>query len=487
MRCSNVPTSQAEAGTEQIRRFKELLTDHPQFRRSWIGSTISMLGSRTIGVTYPLLGYELTDSPAWIGWVMFASTVPALVAHIPAGAIIDWLGPRRVMFWSEVLRGVLIAGLCLLLLAGEMRVEYLVAIALVEGTLSAHSSVAETALIPTTVKPDDVERALAVHEGSVHSMVLTGRPLGGLLFGIAPIVSFGANAAMFFSAALILRRREPDITASGPRKERLLRQIGAGVVELWRDPFLRWATLVTAFINLMVQGLIMIFLAEAADDGLPAFLMGTILAVSGIGGVVGALIFPKRRDIWGQLGARAYKRSRGDWHIEWWRRRVPGPSTMRAHLWSCAVALLLPLVFLASSPVFAVSLLLIGLTGGLSNVTMRRALSQVPTDRVARVVGVSRLATHSAVAIGPLLASLLVQCAGSVYALAALAVPTVAAAVLMTFVPALRTALTSSGVEPESATPAPPAVALPPAAPQAASPPAAPHTATQPAAPRHTA
>ncbi|WP_155127025.1 hypothetical protein [[Actinomadura] parvosata] len=56
------------ASVRQTQRFKELLTDFPQFRWSWMGSAVSMLSSRTIGVTYPLLAYQLTQSAVWVGW-----------------------------------------------------------------------------------------------------------------------------------------------------------------------------------------------------------------------------------------------------------------------------------------------------------------------------------------------------------------------------------------------------------------------------------
>ncbi|WP_084685356.1 MFS transporter [Nonomuraea coxensis] len=443
---ANVRNSRAEvAGVGQIRCFKELLTDYPQFRWSWAGSTVSMLGSRTIGVTYPLLAYQLTHSAAWIGWVMFASTVPALLTHIPAGAVIDRFGPRRVMVISEVVRGVLVTGLCGLLLLGRLEIWHLVAIALVEGALSVNSSVAETALIPTTVKPGNVETALAMHEGSVQSMVLAGRPLGGFLFGIGPIFSFAANAAMFFSAALILRRLQPDITARGSLRGKLLAEIKTGLTELWNDAFLRSATLVITFINLMVQGLIVVFLAKATDERLPSVLAGTILAMSGVGGIVGAFLSPRREDIRQRFGTWV---SRWTWIAATARRlraRRQGRSMMLVHLWSCVLALTLPLLLGTMPLAFALSLLAIGLTGGLSNVTMRTALSRVPTDRVARVVGVSRLATYSAVAIGPLLTSLVVQRVEPYVVLIVLCVPAILISGLMTTVPALRDTLTSVG------------------------------------------
>lgn len=385
-----------------------------------------MLGSRTVGVTYPLLAYELTRSPGAIALVMFASTVPGLLWYIPAGAWIDRIGPRRVMVWSEFLRGALVAGIVLSMVTGTLELHWLLLVALVEGTISVHSSLAETVLIPSTVKPDkagQVETALALHEASVHGMVLAGRPLGGLLYGVHPIVAFVANAVMLFGAAATLRKVPRDITAKGKPLGEIFVEMRGGLTELRRNRFLRSATLITALINFMVQGMIVVFLWEATNDGLPSALAGTILAASGIGGVIGAIT--------------SIRRGRAD------RRTLRHRPVMLVHLWACAVALALPLLLLQVWWSFGVALLLIGLAGGLSNVTMRTVLSQVPLDRIARVAGVSRLGSYSAVALGPLLASLLVGHVESWVALLMLCVPMGVVALAMTTVPRLRSSLVS--------------------------------------------
>ncbi|MEU8397057.1 MFS transporter [Nonomuraea sp. NPDC048892] len=389
---------------------------------SWVGSTLSMLGSRTIGVTYPLLAYGLTQSPTSIAWVMFASTVPGLLWYIPAGAWIDRIGPRRVMVWSEFGRGLLLAGIVFALVTDTLELKLLLVVALAEGTLSVHSSVAETVLIPSTVKPDKVENALALHEASVHGMVLAGRPLGGLLYGFSPIVAFATNAVMLFAAAATLSGLPRDIRGKGKPLGKIFGEMRGGLTELRRNRFLRSSTLITAFINFMVQGMIVVFLSEATDDHLPSALAGAILAASGIGGVIGAIT--------------SLRRGRAD-------RRLRHRPVMLVHLWACMVALVIPLVFLQAWWSFAVALLIIGLAGGLSNVTMRTVLYEAPLDEVARVAAVSRLGSYSAVALGPLLAGLLVGWVESWVALLILCLPMGVLTLAMTTMPGFRSALVS--------------------------------------------
>ncbi len=412
-----------------------------------------MLSTRTLGVTYPLLAFTITGSSAYIGWVMFASTVPGLLCYIPAGALIDRLGPRRVLVWSETGRALLVAGLCVVMVSGSLQIAHLMAFALAEGVLSVLSSVAETALIPRTVEPDDVGLALSMHETTLQGVVLAGRPLGGLLYGMGPLVPFIANAGTFLFAGLVLRRlpkeRAPDTTA----RDKLLNQIRAGLSELWRHPFLRSATIITALTNLMVQCLIVVFLSAATADALHPVLVGTILAAAGVGGVIGAFISPVRQQILRRIERRSAQHELAAALTQWMGLSRRRRSMMLVHVWACVAALGLTLAGRQSWLAFAAALLVIGLAGGLSNVTMRTVLSRVPADKNARVVSASRLGTYSAVALGPLLATLLFTGVQPQISLFILFVFTTVLAVAVTAVPGIRNSLssspaTSSGAQP---------------------------------------
>ncbi|MFB4288091.1 MFS transporter [Nonomuraea sp. ATR24] len=409
------------------------MADSPGFKGVLWASGSSLLSTRTLNVTYPLLAVALTDSPAWIGWVMFASTVPGLLCYIPAGALVDRLGARRVLAWSETARAILIGCLCVAMASGVLGLWHLVVVALVEGVLCVISNVAETTLVPTTVSLDRVDTALSTHEAMTHATVLLGRPLGGLLHGIGVLVPFLANAAMFAVAAIMLHRL-PDRHHERTRKSPA--QLGAGLAELWRNRFLRSATLVTACTNLMVQCLIVVLLITASRERLPPLYVGAVLACPGLGGIVGAFMAPRRHAISQCIGA---------WTGEGRMSRLfaragllgDGRSTMLLLVWACAAGVLLTLVFRQSFLSFAGALVVVGLAGGLSNVTVRTALSREP----ARVTAASRLGSYGAVVLGPVLGSLLLMHVEPAVVLAILAGGMLTLAGLFTVVPTFRRSL----------------------------------------------
>ncbi|GAA1293060.1 hypothetical protein Psi02_50920 [Planotetraspora silvatica] len=401
-----------------------------------------MLGTRTLGVTYPLLAFAVTKSPAWTGWVVFASTVPGLLCYLPAGTLIDRLGPGRVMACSEAARGLLMGALTAALICDVPEIRgLLLAIAFVEGGLAVLSSVAETALIPAATRRDDIPTALAAHETTAHAVVLAGRPVGGILFGLGAYMSFFANAVVFMCSAALLWRLNPGQPARTPHREPVLHQIREGIQEVWRNPFLLSATILTAVINLIVQSLIVVFISYQTSSGLGAAAVGGILAASGVGGAAGAFISPKRKKI---------SRKIDGWARRWnWTDRLAelvglthrGRSTLLVHAWVCSGAIAVIFMTGFAPSAFALALLMIGVAGGLSNVTIRTLLSRVPADKVARVVSVSRLGSYSTVALGPVLASLLYESAGPRATLGTVTVSMVVVALVMTLVPTFRKSL----------------------------------------------
>ncbi|MEU8036863.1 MFS transporter [Streptosporangium sp. NPDC049078] len=382
-------------------------------RLAWAGSALSMTAFRTLGVSYPLIALALTGSPMAAGWVGFASTVPGLLLYIPAGALIDHFDPRRVMLWTEAIRGIAAASVFLALLCGSASLPQLLVAALVEGALWVLHSLAENALIPMLAGRDGLRRALARSEMSFHTAVLTGRPLGGFLLGVGQAIPSAVNTVLFFLSFGLLMRMD----AKGVRRDaRPLVKVGDGLREVAQQPFLRTAMALTAFTNLMVNALTMVFLASSAE--LSPLIVGVVLAGGGLGGVLGSLVV----------------------------LRVTPPSYMLfAQVWVWALALFIA-AFGGHPAFFAVATLVTGCSGALSNISIRTFEAHAfDSDKIARVASVSRLTSRVAISVAAPLGALLVTCFGGDGATVILFVTMVVVAIIVTAVPALRGSLMPGG------------------------------------------
>jgi MFS family permease len=78
------------------------------FRRLWAASTVSALGDGMYLAALPLLAAELTRDPLAVAVVTFAGWLPWLLFALPAGALVDRLDRRRVMWVVDSVRALVV-------------------------------------------------------------------------------------------------------------------------------------------------------------------------------------------------------------------------------------------------------------------------------------------------------------------------------------------------------------------------------------------
>jgi MFS family permease len=353
------------------------------------GSSVSMLGSRLTAIGYPLLVLALTGSPLIAGWAGFAATAPSIFVYLPAGALVDRWDPRNAMLVSESGRGVAIGIVVLTVALGHPSVALLIVVAVVEETLGVFSALSERRFICSLVEPDNTTSALARTEARTHMVVLLGRSLGGLLFGLHRVLPFLADALSFFVSAGVLLRipQRKEACKPGPAPDRHLgREIGEGFRWLHSNRFARLALPLTACTTLIGQTLIMVFLAEAHARHLPPVQIGLVLAASGAGGALGsAAALPLfQRFNYSLL------------QIQMW-------------VWTGTFAFLA----LSGGKSFlfvAIAMLVTGFAGALGNIALDTyLLRHVAVRMLGRVTSFDRLTTFCALALGPLLGGILAE------------------------------------------------------------------------------
>jgi MFS family permease len=363
------------------------------FRRLLGASSISMLGSHVTTIAYPLLVLHVTGSPLTAGCAVFAATAPSMLAYVPAGALVDRWNPRRVMLLSELGRGVAIGTLAATLLFGNPMVPLLMAVAVIEGVLEVFSGLAERRYVGSIVERDQVSSALVRIEARTHVVLVAGRPLGGLLFGIGPMFPFLADVASFIysvAALLGIKDSKPAAEATMPHaprsKSSLVTDIREGLHWMHQDKFARMAIISFAVGTLIFQALIMVFLGDAHTRQLSAFAIGMVLAASGVGGALGSVAAPRLLPMVGYL-----------WML------------IQTCIWFLGFLFLI-LPGRQNFLVTAIIMAILGLTGALGNIALDTHLMEnADQELLARVTSVARLATFAACAIGPIMGGVLVQ------------------------------------------------------------------------------
>jgi hypothetical protein len=369
------------------------------------GSSISMLGSRLTTIAYPLLILALHGSPALAGLAVFAANAPSVLVYIPAGALVDRSAdPRRTLVTAEAVRGAAIAVIVVMLVLRKTWIPLIILMAIVEESFEVFASLAERRYVRFLVHPRQVSAAQVSIEARAHVVVLIGRALGGLLFGIAQALPFFADLLSFgvsvASLARISRKQErspsprPTAGSKPSAGSNLWGEVRDGFHELSKDPSALNASLLSASMTLITQALIIVFLAAAHDGHVSSALIGLVLAASGLGGLLGALL------------------------SQWVLRPVNlSPLKLQPFIWTCM------LVILALSgglqvPAMALVMMALGTAGAMGNVALDTyILVRVPDKKLARVTSIEMLLDFAACALGPAMGGLLTEVFGTRVAL----------------------------------------------------------------------
>lgn len=147
---SGAPTS-----APKRRIFADLtpLRTSADYRRLWVGSTISWMGQAMTALAISLQVYDITRSSFHVGLVGLFSLVPLVVFGLYGGAIADTVDRRKLGLYSSSGAAVLSAALAAAALLGYHRVWFLYLVVALQAVCGALSSPARSAMIPRLLPP----------------------------------------------------------------------------------------------------------------------------------------------------------------------------------------------------------------------------------------------------------------------------------------------------------------------------------------------
>lgn len=186
------------------------------------GMTASLNGSFVFVVALGWLTWELTGSAAWIGTIVLLETLPAALVGPLAGAVIDRMGSRRVLFTAQSLAAANMALLAAVTMIGQISIEDIIVFAVLQGLINGASFPGHFALLPKLLPRTDMAAGIAVQSAVAHSARFTGPALaGGILLASGPGMAFAFNSASYlaFLGALAFIRVDEgnDAVARAPQ------------------------------------------------------------------------------------------------------------------------------------------------------------------------------------------------------------------------------------------------------------------------------
>jgi MFS family permease len=268
-----------------------ILRTNANFRRYFIGQSVSLLGDQVTLIALPLTAVlALHATPGQMGALLTAALVPNLIFSLHAGVWVDRRGRRReVMIATDIGRGLLIATIPVAYALGHLTWALLYAVAFLTGALGVFFYVAYSAFFQVVVPREDYVAANSLIHGSRAFSFLAGNSLGGALvqFLRGPY-ALALDAFSYVWSAFFLGRIDAEEPPGAPHESGGLM---SGVRWIRDNAVIRAELLGVATLNLFNFIFFALFLLYATRNlGIRPATLGIVLGAGSVGTVSGSFV-----------------------------------------------------------------------------------------------------------------------------------------------------------------------------------------------------
>lgn len=187
------------------------LRTSPDYRRLWIGGTVSWVGQAMTILAISLQVYEITGSSFSVGLVGLFSLVPLVAFGLYGGAIADTVDRRKLGLFSSAGLAALSVLLACAALLDYHRVWLLYTVVALQAVCGALNGPARSAMIPRLLPPEQLPAANALNSVTMTSGMTVGPMLAGVIVGWWGYQAAYLIDALTFCAALYAMWRLPSM------------------------------------------------------------------------------------------------------------------------------------------------------------------------------------------------------------------------------------------------------------------------------------
>jgi MFS family permease len=259
--------------------------EHRDFRLLLIAGTVFYLGGMMTYVAIPFQIYQLTHSNFAVGAVGLVELVPLIVFGLYGGALADHVDRRLLLIWTGIAQAAFTTWLCINAFSENPRLWEIFVVSGLLASSSALQRPSREALLPRTVRHDELPAANALSSFGMQAGILVGPTIGGLIVASAGVGwCFLVDIIGLFVASMMYAamRRYPHVGETEPPS---LAGIGKGL----RYAFGRRDLLGTYLVDMAAMMLAMpvvLFPALAQQVFSQPHLLGFLYSAETVGAIV---------------------------------------------------------------------------------------------------------------------------------------------------------------------------------------------------------
>jgi len=293
------------------------LRESPAFRRLWLGSAASALGSQLTLVAVSLEVYRLTQDSLYVGLLSIFALVPLVFGGLLGGSIADAHDRRKVALLASAVLWLTTVGLALQawLQLGNVWLLYL--LVAVQSGAQAINQPARSAIIPVLVRKELLPAANALSM-MIFGLTMTAGPLlaGVLVATIGFAWTYTIDVASFAFVVWALLKLPP--MPPGQESHRAgLRSVVEGFRFLGTRPNLRMTFVIDLVAMILAQPRALLPAIGALMIGGGEATVGVLLASTAVGAFLAGLFS-------GPLGAVRAQGAAVVWSVMGWGASIAG-------------------------------------------------------------------------------------------------------------------------------------------------------------------
>ena len=285
-------------------RFKHVFRalKHRNYRLFFGGQSISLVGTWMQQVALSWLVYRMTNSPFLLGIVGFIGQIPTFLFSPFAGVFADRHNRRNMLVVTQALSLVQAMVLAFLILTKNIHVWQIILLSGLLGIINSFDiPIRQSFTVEMVENREDLANAIALNSSMVNAARLIGPSIAGILIAsVGEGMCFLLNAVSYIPviiSLLLMKVTKKDVRS---QTRDIFLELKEGVSYAFNFSPIKHILLLLALVSLMgvpYQVLMPVFAKDIFHGG--AHTLGFLVAMSGIGALIGAIYLAARKSVLG--------------------------------------------------------------------------------------------------------------------------------------------------------------------------------------------
>lgn len=264
----------------------------PNYRLWFMGQLVSMVGTWMQNTAQGFLIFQLTNSPAYLGYVAFAAGLPSWLFTLYGGVVADRIPRRRLLIITQICMLVLAFIQAGLVFSGLVKPWHILILAFFLGVANAFDAPARQSFVLEMVDRENLTNAIALNSTMFNMATVVGPAVAGFAYyWLGPAWCFTINGisfiAVIFALGLMKLQPIPMVQPAGSAYMQLKETINF----ILRNRVILGMLYLVAAVSLFANGVIALLPAWSVNilHG-DASTNGLLLSARGFGSMIGGIL-----------------------------------------------------------------------------------------------------------------------------------------------------------------------------------------------------